>query len=24
VGDSGVKDDEDGAPVAAQNKYTSN
>ena len=24
VGVSGVKDDEDGAPVAAQNKYTSN
>ena len=24
VGEPGVKDDEDGAPVAAQNKYTSN
>ena len=24
VGVSGVKDDEDGAPAAAQNKYTSN
>ena len=24
VGESGVKDDEDDAPVAAQNKYTSN
>ena len=24
VGESGVKDDEDGTPVAAQNKYTSN
>ena len=24
VGELGVKDDEDGAPVAAQNKYTSN
>ena len=24
VGESGVKDDEDGAPVAAQNKYNSN
>ena len=24
VGESGVEDDEDGAPAAAQNKYTSN
>ena len=24
VGESGVEDDEDGAPTAAQNKYTSN
>ena len=24
VGESGVKDDEDGTPAAAQNKYTSN
>ena len=24
MGESGVKDDEDGAPVAVQNKYTSN
>ena len=24
VGESGVEDDEDGTPVAAQNKYTSN